>query len=550
MGKSAAVPEEKTSEATGFWGRALSYVGNAAIGVTQYAAETVGYMVQIVPASLSFMKAAWHGKQTPQTLTRMKDIIVWDILPYLSAFSALSFLERYLESHIKSEKLPETLQTRILLMQSVLLSMQILQIVLTVRQKSRLVPRVLVTNLTAPGRFLEDAPPTGREVCQHPFSEKLLGAVHGMSGYFATEFLLTLLESVCTQQTIALRALWLLRAYNDGDMITLPLLQGCQNDKDRFLLDNAPLVLAQGVVYRYILMDALCGGWIAHGLGLQSSKVQGMLGGLLLNLQTGIAAHMKLPHAPEQRKRWPIAHPFYALRKVSDVGTDILIQGGKKVLPGVLQNDESIIPWGSLYSGWLTVWSEERVHIILGMLIWSGLHRKNAFLDDPVLGKEWESMRSSVLNILTIALSVYDEHQKAIAAAKRLPKPTARIVAAKFGLNSRLVLALIQLLSRPGVIDFLRQMQQQLIKAQQAPRIQEAFSGMSDARYAATPILPTGIMVDNPEAPQVLNLAQSDDSVVPVSFFRQEASNDVAELTLDTSDSDGSSESLRSIVFD
>lgn len=547
MGKPAAIPEEKTQESPGFWSRAFNFVGDVVIGVAQYGAETVGHMVQILPASLSFIKRSWSGSQTPNTLKRMKDIVVWDILPYLSVFAVLGVLERYLENQIKSEKLPETWQTRVLLMQSVLLGMQFMQMMLTLRQKSRLLPRVMVTNLTAPGRLLEDAPETAREVCQHAFGEKLLGAVHGLSAYAATEFLLTILEKMLAQQNALLKGLGLLRAYNAGDMITQPLLQGCQEDKDRFLLNNAPFALAQGLVYQYVLMDTVCARF-AGMTGLPAAYVQGVFGTLLLNLQIGIAAHMKLPNLAEQKNRWPIAHPFFVLRKASDVSTDILIEGGKKVLPRVFQDDKSIIPWGSLYSGWLTVWNDERVHTALDMIVWSGLHRKNAFLEDPILGKEWDALRGSVLNILSIALGIYDEHQQAIKTAKAMPKMTARLVAAKFGLNSRVVLTLIQLLSRPGTITLLRQMQQQLIKAQEAPHIQGAFAGMLDAGNSVSPILPSESLPGHEPAAQTLPLRLSSESVTSVSVFRPETT-EVGVFAPSVSDESEASESVRRAVF-
>lgn len=547
MGKSAATPEEKKQDTTGFWSRALNFIGDTVIGLAQYGAETVGHMVQIVPASMAFIKSVWSGNKTPQTLKRMKDIVVWDILPYLSIVTALGFLERYIDNHIKSEKLPETWQTRVLLMQSTLLGIQLMQTLLTLRQKSRLIPRVMVTNLTAPARFVEDAPENSREVCEHAFGERLLGTVHGLSAYMLTEALLTILEKTFVQQSMILSGLGLLRAYNAGDIITLPLLLGCQDDKDKFLLNNAPFTLAQGLVHQYLLMDMLCARF-ARTVGLPAPYIQGVFGPLLINLQTGIAAHMKLPNLKEQKTRWPIAHPFHMLRKASDVGTDILIEGGKKVLPRVFQDDKSIIPWASLYSGWLTAWNDERVHIALDMIVWSGLHRKNVFLDDPVLGQEWVSLRGSVLNILTIALAIYDEHQAAIRAAKAIPKATARIIAAKFGLNSRVLLALIRILSRPGAIEFLRQMQQQLIKAQEAPRIQEVFANMPDTRNIEPPIFAQDAVREGCDSLAVFALADSRDSVAPLSFFRQESA-EVAPFVLNVPDEPESSEAARRAVF-
>ncbi|KTD45983.1 hypothetical protein Lrub_2780 [Legionella rubrilucens] len=213
-----------------------------------------------------------------------------------------------------------------------------------------------------------------------------------------------------------------LAAKHTGDFILTSVLKGMAPKHVQAYLQEYP-EYAWVLGMTHTILSYYVNDFIENTTGVPRELYETIINQTGLVTLIAVAAHIRLPPPVAESKR-QVPDPIRLYKAGLQVGLDIIGYGLKAKIPEMLKN-ESVIPWGKVFTVGKTVWYHPSTQTAKIIFLPRMLHGKKAFYRDPVVEPNWESLRTRI--IAAIQLIEKYSQKLLVAAATKIPKISAKV---------------------------------------------------------------------------------------------------------------------------
>lgn len=434
------------------WGSSIwnnASLSGAATGVVNFSYNTVGRLLEQIPAVPRLARAAFNPKVT-KIVKGVARITVEDVLPLALVSYTHSLLQRQGEEYLDSYP-PEARVATDTALQIGLWLLWGAHWAYSTRKKAQIAVRTAVLTLEAGSSFnsIKENPPMDLCVRKKCTTLRFLkGSFRDILEYWATKAAISFIGYVPVVGGGMAAAF---NIYHDGRyVITLVLPELCGPDQERYLREYPELALAHGVTH-YVLTKFVT-SMIEHYSGIPAIFYESTVQQFLLITQIGIASQITLPPAVAEPQR-NIPDPIALYESGVGFVIDTFALGLKKKLPEMLQKQTMpLVPWEKIPDYANVLWSNKvSENLIKPVLIPRMLRNEVAFANDPVI--PWDALRARIISAIANIEDVKAHPLTKLAMLS--PSTTAEVARPIFGTPKFVVELLLKLMKNE---EFMRQL--------------------------------------------------------------------------------------------
>lgn len=253
-----------------------------------------------------------------------------------------------------------------------------------------------------------------------------------------------------------------LKAYNTGRFAVLlaqPYL--CSEHGTYYTQEYSAESAAAGGTHALAVEYALY--YIETSTGIPRRYYETAVYNFLLMQQVALLTHSNMPKAvaaPTHGNRDPIYLTQYIINKLL-AGLFISIH---RIFKDLFKQEKSTFPWGEVANVAYRVWTNPVLQGTRKIVLPKMFHSSEDMRHDPLVQRNWESLRRRLILILTIILA---KRQKistnvVLAGAAQAPKLTSAAVHRVWGLPKLLVQLVILLMNNPNFVNKLYLLKEEL----------------------------------------------------------------------------------------
>lgn len=382
----------------------------------QFTYTTVAALVEEVAALPATFKSIVFQLKPRRTALHLARIAAEDYASLIAAYQFKTYLEY---------SLIYALQGRAALWPALML-LSAAHTVYDFRKRSQIGIRVTMVAIEASGTMTSANPNLEHmgDVCVKNHCSKLsaiLGSLSDLIKYTVTDYSISWVKKIPVISPVVGDGL---ATKHTGDYILTSVLKGMCPDHVRVYLQEYP-EWAWALGFTHTLATNSANSYIEQLTGIPQDLYKPIVNLMAVVGLIAVAAHMRLPSPVATSKR-TIPDPIRYYKAGLQWGLDVIGNGLKAKIPEMLKN-ESVVPWGWMFSKVETLWHHPSTQIPKKILLPPMLHGKKSFYLDPVVKPNWESLRSRLVKSIEVIEALRQKYL--VNLMTQAPKLSAKIAA-------------------------------------------------------------------------------------------------------------------------
>lgn len=442
------------------WAKTI-WPSNNTAAIRNYSYSTMSYLFAQANTLPTVVKSIGRDKVLHLFASHIGRVAYEDMLPLALVTYANQLVQELGQTYLESDENNPRLTTAILI-QTNLYLLQAATWVYQTRKHTQILIRTTVMALEAPALLNQAREVSHFTVCEEAGCSRMRfvqGSARDIATYYATEAAISLINYVPVAGGIIASTLFV---YHRGRyVLTIVLPEVCNRHHVIYLQNNSELALSLGLAHN---MSAwFVNQFIETVTGIpQIYFAQGMKE-LLLFSQMMVASKMQLPQ-PKQALERSLIDPVTSYQHVIGFMFDVVALGLKTKIPrlldqnqrGTLKNRLRDLPWARLANLSEHIRHDPKLNIILPRL----LRDFSSFIDDPIIGPNWESLQQSLIMALKNIESL--SKSKAVRFSSTLPSVASYVTKTVFGTPQFIIKIGLNLLTDPDFIGLVKKLRSEI----------------------------------------------------------------------------------------